>query len=135
MHKKPRKARHIRQLTTGDGKVDGIPLRERMAMLWHHHFATAYSKIAGVYGTVNATRLMAGRPWDDPAQQRGQIELFRDAALGRFSDLLVAVAKDPAMLVWLDGRTNVKAQPQEHFGRGLMELFTFGVGDYTEEDV
>ncbi len=111
------------------------PLRERMAMLWHHHFATAYSKIAGVYGTVNATRLMAGRPWDDPAQQRGQIELFRDAALGRFSDLLVAVAKDPAMLVWLDGRTNVKAQPQENFGRELMELFTFGIGHYTEEDV
>jgi uncharacterized protein (DUF1800 family) len=111
------------------------PLRERMAMLWHHHFATAYTKIAGLYGPVNGTRLMAGRPADDPARQRGQIELFRDMALGRFSDLLVAVAKDPAMLIWLDGQTNVKARPQENFGRELMELFTFGIGPFTEADV
>jgi uncharacterized protein (DUF1800 family) len=111
------------------------PLRERMALLWHHHFATAYSKIAGVYGAANATRLMAARPSEDPAGQRGQIELFRDMALGRFRDLLVAVAQDPAMLVWLDGRTNVKARPQENFARELMELFTFGIGPFGEEDV
>jgi uncharacterized protein (DUF1800 family) len=111
------------------------PLRERMALLWHHHFATAYSKIAGVYGGANAARLMAARPPEDPAGQRGQIELFRDMALGRFRDLLFAVAKDPAMLVWLDGRTNVRARPQENFGRELMELFTFGIGPFSEEDV
>jgi uncharacterized protein (DUF1800 family) len=111
------------------------PLRERMALLWHHHFATAYSKIAGTYNAANATRLMAALPSEDPAGQRGQIEMFRDMALGRFRDLLVAVAMDPAMLVWLDGRTNVKARPQENFGRELMELFTFGIGPFTEEDV
>ena len=61
-------------------------------------------------------------------QSRGQIELFRDYALGNFRDLLVAVAKDPAMLVWLDGRTNIAARPQENFGREIMELFTIGVG-------
>ncbi len=68
-------------------------------------------------------------------QRRGQIQLFRDLALGRFDELLIEVAKDPAMLVWLDGRLNVRARPQENFGRELMELFTTGVGHYTEEDV
>ena len=63
------------------------------------------------------------------------MQLFRDMALGRFDELLVEVAKDPAMLVWLDGRLNVRAQPQENFARELMELFTTGVGHYTEEDV
>lgn len=111
------------------------PLRERMALLWHHHFATAYSKIAGIYNAANAARMMAAVPSEDPAGQRGQIEMFRDMALGRFRDLLVAVAMDPAMLVWLDGRTNVKARPQENFGRELMELFTFGIGPFTEDDV
>src|SRR5436190_732435 len=66
---------------------------------------------------------------------RGQFELFRDQALGKFRDLLMEVAKDPAMLVWLDGRTNTKAKPQENFGRELMELFTFGVENYVETDV
>jgi uncharacterized protein (DUF1800 family) len=56
-------------------------------------------------------------------------------ALGSFRDLLVAVAKDPAMLVWLDGRQNTKNKPQENFGRELMELFTFGVEHYVETDV
>src|SRR5204862_3231380 len=55
--------------------------------------------------------------------------------LGNFYDLLVEVAKDPAMLVWLDGQTNTKAKPQENFGRELMELFTFGVEHYVETDV
>ena len=65
----------------------------------------------------------------------GQIELFRKMGMGKFRDLLIAVAKDPAMIVWLDGRTNLKAKPQENFARELMELFTMGVGNYTEEDV
>jgi uncharacterized protein (DUF1800 family) len=111
------------------------PLRERMALVWHHHFATAYSKIAGIYGAIDATRMMDAKPSEDPAGQRGQIELFREHALGRFEDLLVGVAQDPAMLVWLDGRQNVRARPQENFARELMELFTFGVDQFTEPDV
>ncbi len=111
-----------------------VPLQERMAMLWHHHFATAYSKVSQVGGTEGA-RLMAAKPTEDTAQVRGQIELFRQMGLGRFSDLLVEVAKDPAMIYWLDGNTNVKARPQENFGRELLELFTFGVGNFTEQDV
>jgi uncharacterized protein (DUF1800 family) len=56
-------------------------------------------------------------------------------ATGNFDELLIEVAKDPAMLIWLDGRLNGRARPQENFGRELMELFTTGVGHYTEEDV
>jgi uncharacterized protein (DUF1800 family) len=59
----------------------------------------------------------------------------RDNALGNFRDILLNIAKDTAMLVWLDGRTNTKAKPQENFGREIMELFTMGVGNYTEQDV
>ena len=111
------------------------PLGEKMALIWHHHFATAYSKIQGIYGAADATRMMAATAAEDIAGMRGQIELFRDAGLGRFEDLLVAVARDPAMLVWLDGRANSKTNPQENFGRELMELFTIGVDNYTESDV
>jgi uncharacterized protein (DUF1800 family) len=110
------------------------PLQEKMALFWHNHFATAYSKIAGVYGAVQATKMMALKAGELPGPQ-GQIELFRQYALGNFRTLLVEVAKDPAMLVWLDGRTNTRARPQENFGREIMELFTFGVGNYTEQDV
>ena len=76
---------------------------------------------------ANATRLMAAKPSEDPARQRGQIELFRQYALGNFRELLIEVAKDPAMLYWLDGRLNGRRAPQENFGRELMELFTIGV--------
>ncbi len=110
------------------------PLQEKMALFWHNHFATAYSKIAGVYGAVQATKMMALKPGALPGPQ-GQIELFRQFALGSFRNLLVEVARDPATVVWLDGRTNVRARPQENFGREIMELFTFGVGNYTEADV
>jgi uncharacterized protein (DUF1800 family) len=113
----------------------GRPLQERMALFWHNHFATAYSKIAGEVGGEQATRMMAANPATDAAQVQGQIDLFREHALGNFRDLLVRVARDPAMLVWLDGRTNVKGRPQENFGRELFELFTLGVGHYTEEDI
>jgi uncharacterized protein (DUF1800 family) len=111
------------------------PLRERMALIWHHHFATAYSKINGTFGGTYATRMMDAKPSEDPGGVRGQIELFRQYALGNFRELLVEVAKDPAMLVWLDGRLNTRTRPQENFGRELMELFTIGVGNHTEEDV
>ena len=111
------------------------PLQEKMTLFWHNYFATGFSKVAGKLHGENATRAMAAKKSEDVLGMRGQIELFRDSALGSFRDLLVAVAKDPAMLIWLDGDTNTKAKPQENFGRELMELFTRGVGYYTEEDV
>jgi uncharacterized protein (DUF1800 family) len=111
------------------------PLQEKMTLFWHNHFATGYTKIAGALGATEGTRYMAAKASEDPGRVRGQIELFRDMALGNFRDLLVAVAKDAAMLVWLDGRTNTKAKPQENFAREIMELFTMGVGNYTEPDV
>jgi uncharacterized protein (DUF1800 family) len=112
------------------------PLQEKMTLFWHNHFATGYTKVAGgAGGAPDGTRLMAAKPTEDTAQQLGQIELFRKMALGNFRDLLFEVAKDPAMSIWLDGRTNTKAQPQENFGREVMELFTMGVGNYTEPDV
>src|SRR5713101_652087 len=111
------------------------PLQEKMTLFWHNHFATGYNKIAGATNATDATRYMAAKASDDPGQVRGQIEMLRDNALGNFRDILVNVAKDTAMLFWLDGRTNTKAQPQENFAREVMELFTVGVGHYTEPDV
>jgi uncharacterized protein (DUF1800 family) len=110
------------------------PLEEKMALFWHNHFATAYSKVAGTVGGVQGTKMMALKAGELPGPQ-GQIELFRREGLGSFRDLLVAVAQDPAMLVWLDGRLNTRQRPQENFAREIMELFTLGVGHYTEEDV
>jgi uncharacterized protein (DUF1800 family) len=111
------------------------PLQEKMTLFWHNHFATAYLKIAGDAGAAEATRMLAAKPSEDPGGVKGQIELFREYALGNFRDLLVAVAQDPAMLYWLDGRSNFRARPQENFARELMELFTMGVGTFTEPDV
>ena len=111
------------------------PLQEKMTLFWHNHFATGYNKIAGALGAAEGARYLAAKATEDPGQVRGQIEMLRDNALGNFKDILVAIAKDTAMLVWLDGRTNTKAQPQENFGREIMELFTVGVGNYTEPDV
>ena len=106
-----------------------------MTLFWHNHFATAYTKIAGALGAEEGARYMAAKPSEDPNQVKGQIELFRQYAVGNFRDLLLAVAKDTAMLVWLDGRTNVKGKPQENFARELMELFTMGVDTFAETDV
>ena len=111
------------------------PLQEKMALFWHNHFATAFSKVSGTLGAADGTRAMAARAAETPADVPGQIELFREHAVGNFRTLVTAVAKDVAMLVWLDGRTNVKRQPQENFARELMELFTMGVGNYAETDV
>src|SRR5262245_30717449 len=111
------------------------PLQEKMTLFWHNHFATAYSKIASTLGATEGARYLAAKPSEDPAKVRGQIEMLRDNALGNFRDILLNIAKDPAMLVWLDGATNTKARPQENFAREIMELFTMGVGHYTEPDV
>jgi uncharacterized protein (DUF1800 family) len=93
------------------------PLQEKMTLFWHGHFATAFYK-------VRNAKFM-----------HDQNDMFRQYALGNFKDLTTAVAKDPAMLLWLDGSTNRKGAPNENFARELMELFTLGLGNYTEEDV
>jgi uncharacterized protein (DUF1800 family) len=111
------------------------PLQEKMTLFWHNHFATGYNKIAGALGTTEGARYLAAKASEDPGKVAGQIEMFRANALGNFRDILLNIAKDTAMLVWLDGRTNTKAKPQENFGREVMELFTMGVGHYTEPDV
>jgi uncharacterized protein (DUF1800 family) len=110
------------------------PLQEKMTLFWHNHFATAYSKIAGTFGPVQGTKMMALVSGNYPGPQ-GQIETLRQMALGKMRDLLIEMARDPAMLVWLDGRVNTRQRPQENFGREIMELFTFGIGNYTEQDV
>ena len=111
------------------------PLQEKMALFWHNHFATAYTKIAGAYDGTEATRMLAAKPSEDRDGTKGQLELFREYALGNFRDLLIAVSKDPAILVWLDGRDNIATRPQENYAREVMELFTFGVANVVEDDV
>src|SRR5215510_7090848 len=82
------------------------PLQEKMTLFWHNYFATGYTKITASVPPDDATRLMAGKPADDPTGQKGQMTLFREQALGNMRDLLISVAQDPAMLIWLDGNTN-----------------------------
>lgn len=110
------------------------PLEEKMALFWHNHFATTYSKVAGNTTAQHGAKMMDGDPRTTGAA-RGQIQLFRQFATGNFRDLLIEVAKDPAMVIFLDGRTNTRTRPQENFGREIMELFTMGLGNYTEQDV
>ena len=93
------------------------PLRERMTLFWHNHFATSNLK-------VQNTALM----------QR-QNDLLRAHALGDFQALLAAIGRDPAMLIWLDSTANRKAKPNENYAREVMELFTLGRGHYTEKDI
>jgi uncharacterized protein (DUF1800 family) len=95
------------------------PLVEKMTLFWHNHFATGASKVNG-----RAFPLM-----------RRQNDLFRAQGLGNFRDLLMSVSKDPAMLIWLDGRMSHKDAPNENYGRELLELFTTGIGHYSEDDV
>ena len=95
----------------------GDPLTERMTLMWHNHFATSNLKVQNV------------------AMMRRQNELLRTHALGKFGDLLTAVVKDAAMMVWLDAKANRREKPNENLARELMELFTLGVGHYSESDV
>ncbi len=110
------------------------PLQEKMTLFWHNHFGVGYSKVAGAFGALQGTKMMALKSGELPGPP-GHIELLRQRAAGKFRELLLEVARDPAMLVFLDGRTNTKARPQENFGREIMELFTFGLGNYVEQDV
>jgi uncharacterized protein (DUF1800 family) len=95
----------------------GHPLREKLTLFWHNHFATSYAK-------VRSTKLMFD-----------QNLTLRKHALGRFRPFLLDMSKDTAMLVWLDSNRNVKGGPNENFAREVMELFSLGVGNYTEADV
>ena len=110
------------------------PLQEKMAMFWHNHFATAFSKLANDSGTKQAAKLLAAKPGSLRGPM-GQIELFREYGMGSYRDLLFRVSQDAATVIWLDGQFNTKTKPQENFGREIMELFSVGVGYYTEPDV
>ena len=93
------------------------PLREKMVIFWHDHFATSAQKVK------------------QPALLMKQNGLFREHALGDFRELTRAIVRDPAMLLYLDGQNSSKAKPNENFAREIMELFTLGEGNYTEDDI
>jgi hypothetical protein len=93
------------------------PLQEKMALFWHGHFATGGDKVR------------------DYRKMKVQLDLLRAKGTGNFRTLLIGVAQDPAMLVFLDAGRNVKDALNENFGREVMELFSMGVGNYSEHDV
>jgi uncharacterized protein (DUF1800 family) len=93
------------------------PLHEKMNVFWHNHFATSNVKVQ------NARYML------------GQYRLIARHALGDFRELLREMSFDPAMLVWLDARESKKGKPNENYARELMELFSLGIGNYTEADI
>jgi hypothetical protein len=93
------------------------PLEEKMALFWHHVFATGNSKV------------------DNYDQLLEQIQLFREHGMGNYRDLLLTIAKNPTMIFWLDNQQNHGTAVNENWGRELLELFSLGAGNYTEKDV
>ena len=93
------------------------PLEEKMALFWHGLFATGYAKL-------NQAR-----------SQLNQVDMFRQTGLGAFDGLLLEISKDPAMLVWLDNQDNHGDAINENYGRELLELFSMGIGNYSEDDI
>src|SRR5215470_12551302 len=93
------------------------PLEEKMALFWHHVFATGNSKV------------------DNYDQMLEQIDLLRNHGMGNYRDLLLKVAKNPSMIFWLDNNQNHGTEVNENWGRELLELFSLGAGNYTEVDV
>ncbi len=93
------------------------PLEEKMALFWHHVFATAWFKGEHMLSMAD------------------QIQTFRQFGLGKMRDLLVALSRDPAMINWLDNCENHRDAPNENYGRELLELFSMGIGAYDETDV
>jgi uncharacterized protein (DUF1800 family) len=93
------------------------PLEEKMALFWHGLFATGNAKV------------------DKIKQMGSQIDMFRKHGLGSFRDLLIELSKDPAMIIWLDNNYNTKDVHNENYGRELLELFSMGIGNYTEQDI
>jgi uncharacterized protein (DUF1800 family) len=96
---------------------DPDPLREKLTLFWHGHFATSIRKVGSV------------------GRMLGQNELLRRHALGNFAGFLTDMVCDPAMLVWLDGASSRRERPNENFAREFLELFTLGPGHYTEADI
>jgi Protein of unknown function (DUF1800) len=95
----------------------GHPLREKLTLFWHNHFATSIAKV------------------QNPLLMFRQNCLLRTHALGKFGPFLQAMSKDAAMLIWLDSNSNIKGKPNENYAREVMELFSLGVGHYTERDI
>ena len=93
------------------------PLREHMTLFWHGHFTSSYREVKNGEAMVR------------------QNELFREHALGSFETLLREVLRDPAMMLYLDNNRNTRKKPNENLARELPELFTLGVGNYSEEDI
>jgi len=93
------------------------PMEEKIALFWHHVFATGNAKV------------------DNYDQLLEQIKLFRDMGMGNYRDLMVELAKNPSMIFWLDNNENHGNAVNENWGRELLELFSMGVGNYTEKDV
>jgi uncharacterized protein (DUF1800 family) len=93
------------------------PLQEKLTLFWHNHFATSNAK-------VNNAGFMLG-----------QYELMHRHALGNFRELLQEISSDPAMMVWLDTSQSKRRMPNENYARELMELFSLGIGHYTEKDI
>ena len=97
--------------------TQGYSIRERMVLFWHNHFVSEVAKVSL------------------PHRMYWQNKLFRDYAMGNVIDLTKAVTIDPAMLIYLDGTRNRKGAPNENYARELMELFTLGIGNYTQQDI
>ncbi|MFP6558872.1 DUF1800 family protein [Paraburkholderia sp. B3] len=115
-----RRGQHYDQLRAwwlGEMLVTPSPLTERMTLFWHNHFTSGQDKVS------------------EPQLMASQNALLRREALGSFAAMLHGVAKDPAMLLYLDGASNRKGKPNENFAREVMELFTLGEGQYTQRDV
>jgi len=93
------------------------PVNERMTVFWHNHFTSSLEKV------------------EQPDLMFAQNKLLREHSLGNFRTLLHKIARDPAMLIYLDGSKNVKGSPNENFARELLELFTLGRGHYNERDI
>ncbi len=93
------------------------PLLEKMTLFWHGHFATSAAKV------------------EDAELMQRQNDLLRKLALGDFSELLLEISRDPAMLLYLDSATNRKSHPNENYAREIMELFSLGEGHYSEQDI
>jgi len=93
------------------------PFEEKMTIFWHNHFATSAMKVENSFVMDH------------------HISLLRTNCSGSFRELLKAVSKDPAMLYWLDNEVNVAGKPNENFAREVMELFTLGIGNYSEKDI
>jgi uncharacterized protein (DUF1800 family) len=112
-----RRAAELRGWWIREMLVTPSPLTERMTLFWHNHFVSSEQK-------VRNARLMYA-----------QNMTFRAQATGNFATLLHTVAKDPAMVIYLDNAQNRKGAPNENFAREVMELFTLGQGHYTEQDI